>query len=307
MQLAILAGCAIFFIGCGGGAEKPANANTNSANANTAAPKASAPTKEALLAIEKKSWDDWSKKNEKGIDGFMAANYVDVGRSGIFDRATSIKRWIDHKCEMKSITFSDEQMNELAEGVALLTYKTTGDIVCDGKPSPTPTYSSTLYVREGDAWKAAYYQEVAAFDAKGEMVPTKPEPKKEASEAKPDAASEEFTALEKKIWETWKARDQNAFSALVSDKFVGNGNRGRSDKALMLKNAFDPTCKVESFSLGPIKAISVSKDVTLIAYSAQQKGACGKDAFPSPVSVGAMYVKENGKWMNVYYMETKAE
>lgn len=292
---------------CNGVSENKPAANANASNANVAntatAPKTAAPTKEALIAIERKAWEDWAAKKADGLEGYMASKFVSIGNSGANDRAATMKSWTGHNCEMKSLAFSDEKMTELGDGVALLTFKATAPITCDGKAGPDPVNVSVLYANEGGAWKAMYYQEVPAADAKGEYAPPTTPFDKEKELASLSAAPEDIVTVEKKLWDTWKAQDRKAFEEHVSAKFVGNGRAGFSDREAYLKGAFDPPCKVESATAGPMKAMEINKDLTMIIYRASQKGTCGADKLPENVMSVAIYARENGKPMAMYYME----
>ncbi len=280
--------------------------NTNAANAVNSAPavKTAAPTAEALIAIEKKAWEDWAARNAGGLETYMASKFVNVGYNGASDRTAAMKSWTEHKCEMKDLAFSDEKVHQLADGVALMTFKATSDIKCDGKSGPNPTNTAVLYVREGDAWKAMYYQEVPAADAKGEYAePTTPFDK-EKELASLSAAPNDIADSEKKLWETWKAGDQKGFRELLADGIVGSGRSGSVVGAdAYTKSAFDPSCKIESFSLSPMKSMEISKDLTMIFYRASQKGACGETKLPENVMSVAIYKRENGAPKATYYME----
>jgi hypothetical protein len=303
----ILAATIAFVAACNGTAENKPAANVNAANANAAnanaAPKAAAPTAETLIAIEKKAWEDWAARNEKGLEGYMASKFVNVGNNGATVRADAIKSWTTHKCEMKELAFSNEKVTELADGIALLTFQARSDIKCDGKTGPDPLNVSVLYVKEGDAWKAMYYQEVPAADAKGEFSPPTTPFDKEKELASLPAAAEDIVTTEKKLWDTWKAQDRKAFEEHISAKFVGNGRAGFMDRESFLKGAFEPPCKVDSVSTGPMKAMEINKDLTMIVYRATQKGSCGTDKLPENVMSVSIYARENGKPMAIYYME----
>jgi len=294
--------------GCGG---TPANNNTapsNAANANTGnastAAKMSAPTKEALIAIENKAWKDWAERNEKGLEGYMGSKFINVGYNGASDRAAAMKSWTSHKCEMKDMVFSEEAVTELADGIAMLTFKATGMITCDKVVGHSPLNVSVLYAKEGDTWKAMYYQETPAADSKGDYGPATTPVDKAAELASLTSAPEDIAATEKKLWETWKNRDEKAFREMITDNIVGNGRSGRVAGAeAYIKSSFDPTCKVESFTVGPMKAMEISKDLTMIIYRASQKGACGTDKLPENVMSVSIYKRENGKPKATYYME----
>src|SRR5829696_3651220 len=85
-----------------------ANANSNS-NANTAST-AAAPTKEALMTLERSAYDAWKNKDAKFWDTFLAANFVGFGNSGKLDKAAAMKEYAGADCDVKSSTLSEEQM-----------------------------------------------------------------------------------------------------------------------------------------------------------------------------------------------------
>ncbi len=277
-------------------------ANANAANSNTTA-KSAPPTKEVLVAIEKKAWENWAARNESGLEGYMASKFVNVGSNGSSDRAAAMKSWTNHKCEMKDLAFSDEAVTELAEGVALMTFKATSTMTCDGDVGPSPLNVSVVYAREGDAWKAMYYQEVPAVGAKGEYGPPSASANKDAELAGMQAAPEDIVTVEKKLWDTWKAQDRKGFEEHLSENIIVNGATGRLDKAKYMTAAFDSECKVDSVSLGPMKSMEISKDLTMVFYRAAVKAACGKDTLPPNSMATTIYKRENGVPKAIYFME----
>jgi hypothetical protein len=280
-----------------------ANANASNSNAN-GAPGSAAPTAAELMAIERKAWDDWASRNTAGLEGYMAPNFVNVGYSGASDRAAAMKSWTSHKCEMKDMKFSDEAVTQLSNDLALLTFKATGSIVCDGIAGPDPMNVSVIYTRDGGAWKAIYYHEVPTSDAKGEFGPPSATYDKSAELASLKPAPEDLVAIEKKLWDTWKAQDRKAFEEHLGDSIVVNGANGRLDRTQYLNAAFESDCKVDTISLGPMKSMEISDDLTMMFYRAAVKGTCGKDPVPANTIAATIYKRENGTSKAIYFMES---
>lgn len=297
----------LMLAGCGGApSNKPAgNANASNAaagNTNSAA-KPAVPTKDELVAIEKKAWQDWAARKGEELEGYMASKFLNVGSNGATVRDDAMKSWTTHKCEMKDLAFSNEKVTPFGEGVAMLTFQAKWDMKCDGKAGPDTLNVSVLYANEGGKWKAMYYQETPAADAKGEYAPPSTPVDKEKELASLSAPDDEIVAAETKLWDSWKAQDRKGFEEYISAKFFANGRSGFMDREAYLKGAFDPPCKVESVSTGPMKAMEINKDLTMIIYRASQKGTCGTDKLPENVLSVSIYGKENGKPMAMYYME----
>ncbi|HMQ05239.1 MAG TPA: nuclear transport factor 2 family protein [Pyrinomonadaceae bacterium] len=306
-KLAVTFVTAFLVAACNGTADNrtPANANT----ANTKAVKADdvsksgIPSKDELVAIEKKGWEYWATRNAKGLETYMGPKFLNVGSNGPSDRPAAMKSWTGHSCEMKEVSFSDENVSELGEGLALMTFKATATMTCGSAPGPSPLYVSVIYGKDGDTWKAMYYHEVPAIDAKGDYGPpsTPPDPANELPSLA--AAPEAIASIEKKLWETWKAQDQKAFEEHISASFVTNGRTGRLSRGDYLKGSFGPDCRVESYSTGPMKSMELAKDTTLIIYRASSKGKCGGQALSENVMAVSIYRTENGRPMAIYFME----
>ncbi len=167
VYIALTTVAALSFAACGSMPANNANAgNASNANANKAA---AAPTKEALLELEKKAFEAWSKKDGKYFEAFIADNFVGYHDGKVSTKAEEIKGIVESKCDVKSFDLSDPQVTPIGPDAAVLTTKATADATCDGKKLPSPVVSATLFVRSGDSWKAAYHNEVPVADIKAKV------------------------------------------------------------------------------------------------------------------------------------------
>ncbi len=289
---------AVFFVACGAPADnKPAANNAANANANTAKPVAAAPTKEALMTMEKAGWEAWKNRDAKWTEENASDKYVGFSSTGRMDKAAAIKSYTEQKCEIKSYTLSDDQMQMVGPDVAVLTFKGVQDYTCDGKKGPANVNSASIYVREGDKWKAAFYAETAVVDPK---APPKPAPAKKdeakKEEAKPDAATDAVLSIEKKIWEAWKVKDGKALEDILAKDFVFYGGEGRRDRATTIKNwSTDNKCEVKSYWLSDAKSVSLTKDVSLLTYKGGGDGTCEGQPIMTEWYVAA-YMKDGEAW-----------
>lgn len=301
-----LAGTAMF-AACGAPAEnKPAASNTNANAANTAAkPVAAAPTKDALMTMEKAAWEAWKTRDAKWTQENASDKFVGLGTAGRMDKAASIKSYTEQKCEIKSYSVSDDQMQVVGPDVAVLTYKASQDATCDGKKAPANVHSASIYSREGDKWKAVFYAETPVVDPKAPPAkPAAPAKKDEAKkeEAKPDAATDTVLAIERKIWDAWKSKDGAALEAIMAKDFMFYGAEGRSDRATTIKNwSTDNKCEIKSFTLSDAMSSSIAKDVTLLTYKGGADGKCEGQPVPTEW-YAAIYSKEGDAWKEAFGM-----
>src|SRR5436190_13900393 len=112
---------ALAFTACNG---NPPENKANAANRSENAPR-TAPTKDALIALEKSSYEAWKSKDAKFWGTLLSDKFVGYGSSGKLDKASATKEYIGADCEINSYDLSDEQMKPLGNDAALITHKTT--------------------------------------------------------------------------------------------------------------------------------------------------------------------------------------
>jgi hypothetical protein len=293
------------FLGACGAPAGNAPATNNAAATNAAAkPAAAAPTKEALMTMEKAGWEAWKNRDAKWTVDNASDKYVGFSSTGRMDKAAAVKSYTAQKCEVKSYTLSDDQMQMVGPDVAVLTFKSAQDYTCDGKKGPANVNSSSIYVREGDKWKSAFYAETAVVDPKAPPKPAAPAKKDEAKkeEVKPDAATEAVLAVENKIWEAWKTKDAKALEAVLAKDFVFTGGQGRRDRAAILKEwATENKCEVKSYWLSDAASVSLAKDVTMLTYKGGGDGTCEGQPIMTEWYV-SVYTKEADAWKQAFGM-----
>jgi hypothetical protein len=296
---------AALFVACGAPADNAPAANTaNVANANTAKPMAAAPTKEALMTMEKASWEAWKNRDAKWTEVNASDKYVGLGTTGRMDKAASIKSYTTQKCEIKSYSFSDDQMQMIGPDVAVLTFKVQQDYTCDGKKGPANVWSASIYVREGEKWKSAFYAETPVVDPKAPPKPAAPAKKDEAKkeEAKPDAATDALLAIEKKIWEAWKVKDAKPLEDILAKDFMFYGGEGRRDRAAIIKAwATENKCEVKSLWLSDAMSVAIAKDASMLTYRGGGDGKCEGQPLTTDWYV-SIYSKEGDAWRQSFGM-----
>lgn len=297
----LLAAASMFFGACGA----PAT-NTPATNAtNTAKPTAAAPTADALMTMEKAGWEAWKNRDAKWTEENASDKYVGLGTSGRMDKAAAVKSYTTQKCEIKSYTLSDDQMQLVGPDVAVLTFKGQQDYICDGKKGPANVWSASIYIREGDKWKAEFYAETPVVDPKAPPAkPAAPAKKDEAKkeDAKPDAATDAVLAIEKKIWEAWKVKDRKGLEEVLGKDFFFYGGEGRRDRPTIIKAwATENKCEVKSYWLSDAMSVSLTKDVSMLTYKGGGDGTCEGQPITTDWYV-SIYSKEGDAWKEAFGM-----
>lgn len=289
------------FTACGAptGNTTSAPSNANSTNANSSKPAAAVPTKEALMAIENAGWEAWKVRDAKWIEENYSDKGFNLGSTGRIDKATMIKMTTTQKCDIKSYSLSDDKLQMAGPDVAILTFRASQDATCDGKKSPAAVWSVSVYVRDGDKWKAAFYSESPVVDPKapsGHATLAKKDASAPSGDAKPDAATEALMTVETKAWEAWKAKDLNALDAFAGKDLVAlSATEGWTDRAASLKRWSDPSCDIKAVKLSDAAGTFWGADYAILTFRSAVEGNCGGQTLP-PEWGATIYGKENGTW-----------
>jgi hypothetical protein len=275
----------------------------NATAANTAA-KASpaASTKEALVTLERSAYEAWKSKDAKFWDTFLSDKFVGYGSAGKLNKASATKEYTGADCEIKSYALSDEQMRPLGNDAALLTYKTTVDGTCGGQKVPANSWAASVYVRDDDKWKGAFHAEAPVVDPKA--APTKPADKKkapkkdEAKLAAPDASTDAMLAVEKAVWEAWKAHAAKELEDLTARdiSFINIFGTYFATKADALKDWTGPGCDVKSVSVADAAGTMLSPTVGILTFKGTADGTCYGQKVTSVIWGTSVYVKEGDVW-----------
>jgi len=119
--------------------------------------------------------------------------------------------------------------------------------------------------------------------------------------------SQTLIGLEKQSWVAWKSHDGAFFASFLSDDHVEVGARGITDKKNVVAGVASPVCTVEDYAVDQFKVARLSADTALLTYHARQTTQCAKVAVPSPVWVSSLYVRRDGRWVNVLFQQTPTD
>jgi hypothetical protein len=115
--------------------------------------------KETLVNLEKQSWEAWKNHDGKFFQRFLSDDHVEVGFTGLANKATVVAGVASPICVVKSYAVDNFQLTVLDENAALLTYHAEQATTCGGAAVPSPVWASSIYVRRGDHWLNVVYQQ----------------------------------------------------------------------------------------------------------------------------------------------------
>ena len=288
---------ALVFTACAG------NVPANNANATNMVEKtaAAAPTKDALVTLEKSAYEAWKSKDAKFWDTFLSDKFVGNSSSGRLDKASATQQYTGSDCEIRSYALSDVQTQLLSADAALITHKITVDGTCNAQKIPANSWVASVYVRDGDGWKGAFHAEAPVVDPKA--APAKPvevnetSQKGEATPADRDAGTDALLAVEKKLWEDWRTHNAKKIGELTARdiSFINIFGTHLATKADALKDWSAPYCDVKSISFTDVAGTMFSPTVGILTFKATADGTCYGQKV-GPIWGTSVYVKHGDVW-----------
>ena len=285
------------------GVSPAANAQSNAAN-KAAKPSAAVPTKEALMALEKSSFEAWKNKDAKFWTTFLSDMFVGYGSEGKLNKASATKEYTGADCDIKSYALSDDKMTLLGNDAALITFKVAVVGTCGAQKLPVNSVAASVFVRDGANWKAAFYAEAPIVDPKAASakpavaVKKKEAPKQDkAQTAAPHAAAAALISAEKALWEAWMAHDAKKLSDLTTREisFINIFGTYFATKADALKDWTSHGCQVKSTSVTDATSTMLSPTVSILTFNGGADGTCFGQKI-GPIWGTSIYIKDGAVW-----------
>jgi hypothetical protein len=252
-------------------------------------------TKAALVTLEKSAYDAWKSKDAKYWDLFLSDRFVGWGSSRL-DKASATKEYTGADCDIKSYALSDEEISPLGENAALITHKTAVDGTCGGQKIPPMHWAASVYVRDGDKWKAIFHAESAVVDPKATVAI----PEHKQSPANPtarDSQTDAILSVERDVWEAWREHDAKKIADLTvrNISFINIFGAYLATKADALKNWSGAGCDVKRVTLTDAAATMLSPEVGILTFKAAADGTCFGQRV-GPIWGSSIYVKYGDAW-----------
>ena len=275
-------------------------ATSNAPNA-TARPSPTAPTKDAMVTLEKSLYEAWKHKDLQFWNTFFSGEFVGYGSFGKLDKASATKEFTNADCEIRSYTLSNEQMRPLGDDAALITYKNTVDGTCGGQQLPNDSWAASVYVREDGNWKAAFHAQAPVVDPRA--APPKladrnqPPRHGKGDVAAPSAATDALTATEMAVWDAWREHDAKSIGDLTTSEisFINIFGTFFATKADALKDWTSPGCEVKSVSVTNARATMLSPTVGILTFDGSADGTCFGQKV-GPIWGTSVYAKVGNTW-----------
>ena len=130
-----------------------------SAGKTAGSPESGSP-EQAVMQLERKTWELAKSKDKTAAASLMADDFVDVGEAGIVARSKVLDAF--GQATISSFSLDQMQAVALAPTVVAVTYKASAKGSAQGHPLPSPVYVSSVWVSRGGHWLNVLYHDTTA-------------------------------------------------------------------------------------------------------------------------------------------------
>lgn len=118
-----------------------------------------------------------------------------------------------------------------------------------------------------------------------------------------DPAGKEVEAAIQTLNDAFKTHDSSKIKALMTDDHTAvtpwGGKQNRDDQINSL-----PDLKLTEYDPSLMAVTMIGTDGALVTYSLKMKGTFKKKALPAHCLVSAVWIRKDGKWLELHYQET---
>jgi hypothetical protein len=113
-----------------------------------------------LTALEVELHHPGARSSRERLEQLLHPEFHEVGRSGRAYTRDTVVNYLSSQESQPAVASDAFELNELAPGVALLTYRSAHIEV--GKGLVSHTFRSSIWVATGSGWRLRYHQGTAA-------------------------------------------------------------------------------------------------------------------------------------------------
>ena len=290
--------------------EMSAKNTSANGNADTTTSAKTAPNADVLLALDKQANDAYFKSDSKFFERRLNEKFVMREGGRRMDKAALVKMIAGIKCDAKTWNLDEPWMAKIDAETYVLSYRSTWQGACtgpDGKSVkiPSPTRAATIWVRSGDKWLAAFHGENLIIDPKDSPKATAPpaQPAKKANLKPTDLSTDALVAVERSVWEAWKAHDAQKLEDLTANdlSFIDIFGNSYANKTDTIKAWSGSICEVKSVGVTEGVVTALSPTVKLLMHTATADGTCYGERVPV-VHGNSVYVRDGDTWKLAFTM-----
>jgi hypothetical protein len=131
-----------------------------------------------------------------------------------------------------------------------------------------------------------------------------PQSQTQSHTALEDAIGQRLITNERMSWELAIKGEAASYKAFHASDFFTVSGTGVTNRALSETSAMDPNVHFDQCDLSGFDARFVAENAVLITYRVKAAGLDHGKAFQLDSYASSLWMKRNGKWLNVFYQST---
>jgi len=110
---------------------------------------------QAMLAVERPLWEAWRTHNAGKLEAAMArdTSFINIFGTYFPTKTEALKDWTGTGCDVKSVSVTGATSTMLSASAGILTFTGTAVGTCYGQKIKSAIWGTSIYVKDGDAWK----------------------------------------------------------------------------------------------------------------------------------------------------------
>lgn len=130
----------------------------------TAAPR-SPDIRSTINSLEKQMWAHWKNREFGEMKALMAVDARFVGGNKVQNRDQLTEELKKSDCAVKSVTMNDVNVSVVSPTVAIITYKSVLDGICNGKPVDSGgDLNTSVWARRDGSWRTVLHHQSPAIE-----------------------------------------------------------------------------------------------------------------------------------------------
>ena len=108
-----------------------------------------------MLAVEQSVSEAWRAHDGKKLAELTAENisFINIFGNYLATKADALKDWTSAGCDVKSVSVTQAARTMLSPTSGILTCMATADGICYGQEVNSVIWGTSVYVKDGYAWK----------------------------------------------------------------------------------------------------------------------------------------------------------
>ena len=122
---------------------------------DVAKPSAADANTQAMLAVERPFWEAWRTHDAGKLAAVMAkdTSFINIFGTYFPTKAEALKDWTGSGCDVKSVSVTNATSTMLSPTAGILMFTGTAVGTCYGQYIDSAIWGTSIYVKDGDAWK----------------------------------------------------------------------------------------------------------------------------------------------------------